>query len=111
MASFQLSVNKYNYEVNSQSQASEAPDFAARTLNEDVLGIPGVGDGEEHGLITSDSDFEATAQEAGHEPVSLSRPAVIGQQNVTLGASPGSAKKQISRAFKKMLSLNYSRRA
>lgn len=45
MASFQLSVNKYNYEINSQSRTSnyEPGDGAAPTLDVDVLGIPGVG--------------------------------------------------------------------
>lgn len=70
MASFQLSVNKYNYEINSQSQSSQryGPEDSggAPVLNEDVLGIPGVGQGEDEGLITSDSDFEQAANEAGH---------------------------------------------
>jgi hypothetical protein len=113
MASFQLSVNKYNYEINSQSRSSnyEPADPAARTLNEDMLGIPGVGEGEEEGLITSDSDFDAAAQEAGHAPPNMSRTATNGLQGGTVGGqgSVGSAKKEISRAFKKMLSLNYAR--
>ena len=110
MASFQLSVNQYNYEINSQSQASNvgAREVAAQTLDENVLNIPGVGQGDGEALITSDSDFDEAAEVAGHGPQGMAR-----TTTAALAAGAGekatATQKHVSRAFKKMLSLSYSR--
>ena len=55
---------------------------------------------EASGLITSDSDFEQAAQEAGYN--SIAKPAAR-------SGDPLNLKKDVSKTFKKMLTANHNR--
>ena len=112
MASFQLSLDNLVNEDRSQSALQhDDPDVfnGSQTMNGRFKGlntpnIPDVEnmDGEDSGLITSDSDFDLAVQAAGADKIDFGVVAAVPR-----GGS--SIKKDVTKAFKKMLTANHMR--